>query len=805
MVKTAQDDFRGRLVKFRVAYLMRKYFGLVGLLVLFFTVAAPVGLPLFVASTAQAARVTQIVIEGAQRVERETVLSYLQFAPGEDVDNQKIDASIKAMFQTGLFADVSIVRRGTAMVIRIVENPLINLVNFEGNGEIDDQTLQKEVEVKERMIFTKARVQSDTRRILTLYQSKGFYNVRVNPKLIRLPENRVNLAFEISENGKTEVSQINISGNRNFSADTLKGIMITKESAWWNPLLRNNTYDEDRLNYDKELLRRYYLKNGFADIQVVSADAHLTPDGQSFIIDVAIEEGPRYSVADVAVNVGQVNLDPNGLKRVVRTGVGDTYDASKVDKSVEKLTLEASDQGFVFARVEPKVDRDAPNQKVNITYNITEGPRAYIERIDIVGNNRTLDEVIRRELRIYEGDAFNRTLIERARRRLTALDYFEKIDFRESQGEAFDKVILTVDVTEKSTGSLTFSIGYSSTEAVVGSVELAERNLLGRGLQVRLNTSLSIVKQQLDFSYTDPYFLGSPISAGVDAFATKVDNTASSSYVSEQIGGALRTGFNLDEYSSVGLKYFLAYRRINGIDKPTSSPSVISQEGTSWKSAISGNYQYDDIDNPAKPTSGARLQLVGEVAGLGGDVRYGRAEVHGFYFIPFFEDQVVLKLEANAGHIVPFDSNGKVSVQDRFFKGADSFRGFSRAGIGPKQIGNDGLADSIGGNTYAIGTIEATFPLGLPEAFGIEGEVFSDFGTVFNSGENTINAGVGDCNFGAAANCTVSDTAAFRASIGAGIVWTSPFGPLKFELAYPLIKESYDQTENFRFSIGTRF
>jgi outer membrane protein insertion porin family len=782
---------------------MRRLFGLVGLLVLIFTVAAPAGVPLFAAGSAFAARVSQIVIEGGQRVERETVLSYLQFVPGEDVDNQKIDASIKALFQTGLFADVGIVRRGSAMVIHIVENPLINVVNFEGNSEIDDDTLQKEVEVKERMIFTKARVQSDTRRILALYQSKGFYNVRVNPKLIRLPENRVNLAFEISENGKTEVSQINFSGNQSFSADTLKGIMITKESAWWNPLLRNNTYDEDRLNYDKELLRRYYLKNGYADIQIVSADAHLTPDGQSFIIDVAIEEGPRYSVADVAVNVGQVNLDPNGLRRVVRTGVGDTYDASKVDKSVEKLTLEASDQGFVFARVEPKVDRDAPNRKVNITYNITEGPRAYIERIDIVGNSRTLDEVIRRELRIYEGDAFNRTLIERARRRLTALDYFEKIDFREQQGASADKVVLVVEVAEKSTGSLTFSLGYSSTEAVVGSVELSERNLLGRGLQVRLNTSLSLIKQQLDFSYTDPYFLGSPISAGVDAFATKIDNTSTSSYVSEQYGGALRTGFNLDEYSSIGLKYFLAYRKINGIDAATSSPSIIAQQGNSWKSALSANYQYDDVDSPSKPTNGARLQLVSEVAGLGGDVNYGRAEIHGWYFVPFFEDQVVLKIEGNAGHIIPFGNSANVGVQDRFFKGADSFRGFGRAGVGPQQIGNDGVADSIGGRTYAIGTLEATFPLGLPEAFGIEGEVFSDFGTVFNSGEVTSLSGFNGCTF--AAGCTVNDTAGLRASIGAGIVWTSPFGPLKFEFAYPLVKEAYDQTENFRFSIGTRF
>ena len=781
---------------------MCRKFGLIGLFFLLFTVVIPLVIPMLASGNAYAAPVTQIVIEGGQRVERETVLSYLQISRGEEFNNEKIDASIKALFQTGLFADVSIVRRGATLVIRVVENPLINLVNFEGNSEIDDDTLQKEVEVKERMIYTKARVQSDTRRILGLYQAKGFYNVRVNPKLIRLQENRVNLAFEISENGKTQVSAVNFTGNRAISSDALRGAMITKQKSWWNPFLKNDTYDADRLNYDKELIRRYYLKSGYADIQVVSADARLTEGGNSFVIDIAVEEGPRYSVADVAVNVGQANLDANGLTRVVKTGVGDTYDASKVDKSVEKLTLEASDQGFVFAKVEPKVDRDAAKQTVNITYQISEGTRAYIERIDIVGNTRTLDEVIRRELRLYEGDAFNRTLVERARRRLTALDFFEKIDFKEQEGSAPDKIVLVVDVSEKSTGSLTFSIGYSSVEAVVGSVELAERNLLGRGLQVRLNTSLSFKRQQVDFSFTNPYFLGSPISAGFDAFATKTDNTLASSYSSENYGGALRTGFNLDEYSSIGLKYYLAYRKISGIDAATASPAVIATAGNTWKSAISVNYQYDDIDNPNKPTTGGRFQINTEFAGIGGDAKYGKIEARAWYFLPFLDDTVVMKIEGNAGHIIPF-GGANTPLQDRFFKGGDSFRGFARAGVGPQQVGNDGQLDSLGGNTYAIGTVEATFPLGLPEALGIEGEVFSDFGTVFNSGESSINTGAGTCT--GAANCTVFDTLGLRASVGAGIIWSSPFGPLKFELAYPLAKQSYDQTENFRFSIGTRF
>ncbi len=782
---------------------MRKKFGLIGLLVLALNVALPLaaGLCVFVPQAALAAA-NGVVIEGNQRVERETVLSYLQFGPNEAATPEKIDASIKALFQTGLFSDVKIERRGGNIVIHVVENPMINQVNFEGNSEIDDETLQKEVEVHQSMIYTKARVQSDTRRVLELYQSKGFYNVRVDPKLIRLSDNRVNVAFEISENGKTEISEINFVGNKSISADRLRGAMVTKEKAWWNIFGHNTTYDADRLEYDKELIRRFYLKNGFADVQVTNAESHLAPAGDKFVITITIDEGPRYNVADVAVNVGAANLNADQLKRKVRTGVGDTYDASKVDKTVENLTLEASDQGFTFAKVEPKVDRNPDGRSINITYNITEGTRAYVERIDIVGNSRTRDEVIRRELRLYEGDAFNRTLIERARRRLTALDFFEKIDFKEQQGSAPDKVILTVDVTEKSTGSLTFSVGYSTTQAVVGSVQYAERNLFGMGLQQSLGTSLSWTNQSLNYSFTDPYFLGSPVAAGFDLFMNNSDNQVSSAYTSTQYGGALRTGFRLDEFQSVTFKYGLAYRRISGVSAAVAAPAVLAEQGTSWKNFVGAGYTYDDLDNPNLPTSGLRAQLNAELAGLVGDAQYGKLEGKAWYFIPLMDDQVVVKLEATGGHIQSLGN--EINLQDKFFKGGDSFRGFSPGGVGPKQVGNGGGLYSIGGKDYAIGTVEANFPLGLPEAFGISGAVFSDFGTVFNAGNVPALGGGPGCG-AALPGCAVYDDNVLRLSVGAGIVWQSPFGPLRLDWSYPILKAPTDDVMNWRFSIGTRF
>jgi outer membrane protein insertion porin family len=754
------------------------------------------------ATEALAARITQIVVQGNARVENESIFSYLQLQRGGEYSNSAADDSVRALFQTGLFSDVSITQEGGRVIIRVVENPLINVINFEGNTEVADETLQKEVEVRERMIFTKSRAQSDTRRILQLYQRQGFYNVSVTPKQIRLPENRINLVFEIKEGTETSVTTITFTGNNSFSGNSLRSVLATKEKSWWRFLSRNTTFDADRLEFDKELLRRHYLKNGFADVQIVSAEPSQNENG-NFTIDFTIDEGPRYSIADVAINVGDAKLDDNGIRRAVKTDAGDVYNAEKVDKSVENLTLEASKQGFVFAKVEPKVDREPGTGRLNLTYDIVEGPRTYIERIEIIGNGRTLDEVIRRELGLFEGDAYNKALVERARRRLTALDFFEKIEFSDREGSAADKVVLVLEVVEKSTGSLSFSAGYSSVETVVLGVDLAERNLFGRGQEVRLNTQASFKKQQVDFSFTEPYFMGSPFSAGFDLFANRSNFQEVSSYKSEQIGGALRAGFRLDETSRLNFKYLFARRKIKNINAGSASPAILEQQGTSWKSAVSGTYVYDDLDNPIRPNSGIRAELTGEVAGLGGTDRFASLEASAWYFVPVVEDKVTLKFEGNAGVVGSWDKNRKVPFQDRFFKGADSFRGFATSGVGPMQVGNDGVTDSIGAKSYAIGTVEAIFPLGLPEALGIEGVAFSDFGTVFGAEDRSVASGVNGCTN--VKGCSVFDSRKFRASVGAGIIWQSPFGPLRLEAAYPILKAPTDKKEWFSFSIGTRF
>lgn len=775
------------------------------------SVAAPLVAPAVFSSSAHAQTVSNIIVEGNQRVENDTILSYVTLSRGQVADPDEIDASVKALFQTGLFSDVQIYRRGGSLIVKVEENPMINQVNFEGNSQVKDADLAKEVELRERMMFTRAKVLSDVNRIIAVYRRSGYYSVTVSPKIIRLPQNRVNLVFEINEGEETKVRHIEFVGNNAFDDSDLKGIIGTQQYTWWKWFNKNDTYDPDRLEYDKELLRRYYLKNGFADVRVVSADAVMDADGSGFTITYTIEEGQRYKIADVAVNVGDAQLDTQELASKVRTGVGDYFDATRVERSVDSLTLEAARQGFVFARVNPDIQRNASDATLNITYNLVEGPRTYIERIDIVGNTRTEDQVIRRQLLLYEGDAYNRVVVERARRRLTALDFFEKIDFRDEEGSAPDRIVLVVDVTEKSTGSINFSIGYSTTDYVVGSISVQERNFLGKGYDVKVNTTASWYKQQVSLGFTNPYFMGLPIAAGFDVFGNIVNNEDTSSYMSQSLGFALRTGFRLDEDSSITFRYGLTWRQIDNINKDVASPAVIETEGETLKSYVSSTYTWDNLDNPTKPTNGFRGQIEAEIAGLGGDVYFGSVEAHGWYFIPLYEDSIVLKLEGNAGQVQPIGDHD-VPLQDRFFKGADTFRGFAVSGVGPRQRGNDGGTDAIGGRTYAIGTVEMNFPIFLPEEWGVGAAVFSDFGTVFNSGVDSEVSPEGDCSFGQNApgssdppNCEVYDTAAFRLSIGAGIIWDSPFGPLRFEAAYPVLKADYDQTEWFRFSVGTRF
>jgi len=734
--------------------------------------------------------ISSIVVQGNQRIEADTVRSYLVISQGDPFDPVRIDDSLKALFRTSLFSDVQIFRQGGNLIVQVDENPIINRINFEGNREVTDDALLKEVQLRPRTVFTRARVQSDLQRLNAIYRRSGLFTARIVPKIIRLPQNRVDLVFEISEGEETQIERINFVGNREFSDSELRQVISTGESAWWKILGASDNYDPDRLSFDRELLRRHYLQNGYADFRVVSGTAELARDGERFFITFTVEEGPKYQFGEIRVDVGNTSLDADAVLQEITTLEGDTYDANEVDKSIEQITLQAGKLGFAFAQVRPNAERDEENLRINITYTINEGPRVYIERIEVVGNVRTLDVVIRREMRLVEGDAYNRILVDRARRRITSLDFFNTVEIKEQQGSSSDKVILVVQVDEKSTGQLNFGAGFSTTEAILGTVSLSERNLLGRGQFVRLSTSLSFKRQQLDFSFTEPYFLGRQIRAGVDAFATETDLQSESSFDSRQIGGGLRFGFPLSENSSLALRYNFTNRRISDVDG-SASLAIQQSAGTTNISTVGASWIYDTLDSPLNPTSGFRIAIDEDIAGVGGDVFFWRSEGRATYFYTIFES-VRFMLRASGGYIGSLNGD-KVAIIDRFFKGGESFRGFERSGIGPRDLTPGSNGDSLGGQAFAIGTAEVSFPLGLPEEFGVRGAVFGDVGTLFSAPEASSNPFV------------VGNNADPRASVGVSLLWTSPLGPLRFDLAYPLVKESFDQEEFFRFSAGTRF
>ena len=771
---------------------MRFRFGFIGLIA-----AAIVSLGFLQASgirvispAAAQARIAQVVVQGNQRIEADTVRSYMVVSQGDAFDPVRIDESLKALFRTGLFSDVQIFRQGSNLLVQVEENPIINRINFEGNREVDDDALLKEVQLRPRTVFTRARVQSDVQRIISIYRRSGLFTARVEPKIIRLPQNRVDLVFEINEGNETNIERINFVGNRAFSDSELRQVISTGESAWWKILGASDNYDPDRLAFDRELLRRHYLKNGYADFRVVSGTAELSRDGETFFITFVVEEGPQYTFGEISVDTGTTNLNPEEIMGEVTTAEGTTYDASEVDSSIEAITLQAGKLGYAFAQVSPNAERDEENLRINIKYVLNEGPRVYIERIEIVGNVRTLDVVIRRELRLVEGDAYNRVLVDRARRRITALDFFNTVDIQEQRGTAGDKVILLVKVDEKSTGQLNFGAGFSTTEAVLGTVSLSERNLLGKGQFVRLATSLSFKRQQLDFSFTEPYFLGRRIRAGVDAFATDTDLQDESSFDSRQVGGGLRFGFPISQNSSLSLRYNFTNRRISDVDG-TASLAIQQAQGTTNISLVGASWVYDTLDSPLNPTSGFRWSIDQDLAGLGGDVFFWRLESRATYFYSIWES-VRFMLRGTGGYIGSLNDN-KVDIIDRFYKGGESFRGFERSGIGPRDLTPGGNGDSIGGQAFLIGTAEVTFPVGLPEEFGVRGALFSDIGTLFEAHETNTNPFV------------VGDRPDLRASVGVSLLWDSPLGPLRFDLAYPLLKESFDQEEFFRFGASTRF
>ena len=829
------------------------------------------------------APVSSIVVEGNRRVEADTIRSYFKVAPGERLDAAKIDSALKALYASGLFQDIRFSQSGGRLIVTVVEAPVIDRLAFEGNSKIKDEQLQQEIQSKARGTLSRATVQADVQRILEVYHRNGRFDVQVVPKIVERPNNRVDLIFEIKEGEKTGVKTINFVGNKAYSSSRLKEVIKTSASNFLSFLQTTDVYDPDRIEADRDLIRRFYLGHGYADVQVVSATGEYDPAQKGFLITFTIEEGPLYRFGTIDIQSNIRAVDPRSLRSILRVYSGDVYNGDAIEKTVENLTVEITKHGYPFATVRPRGDRNPQTRTVGVVFVLDEGVRAYIERINIRNNTRTRDYVIRREIDISEGDPYNRALVDRAERRIKNLNFFKTVKITNEPGSAPDRVVINIDVEEQSTGDFSVMGGYSTADGFMGQVSISERNLFGTGKYAKASATIGQYIRGVEFNFVEPYLLDQRMSGGIDLFARETLSSPYLSYGTENIGTNLKLGIPLREDLSLQLRYSIYWQAItlsSSIDDcanvnpnfsttfPTlnavnAAAGVIGAAYPGYAAALAAGNQtscmvyegaptsqaslpirfelaqggyltslagygltYNTLDNNKRPTSGMLLSFGQDFAGLGGDAYYMRSVGDFRAYYEVISDLIGI-LHLQGGDILGFggcpeqnacaSNGGYVRMLDDFKMGPNLVRGFQPAGLGPRDITQNASDDAIGGTHYWGASLEFQYPFFfLPKDAGLRGAVFVDSGAEWGyKGETSWPAngevnGVITTNTGVSyfcGNCAMqyTDTPAPRVSAGVSLIWDSPFGPLRFDLAYPLLKQPYDRTQFFQFGGGTRF
>jgi len=755
-----------------------------------------------------------IIVKGNRRVEAATIRSYFHAGADRRLSPIEIDQGLKALYASGLFSDVQTGRSGGRLVVTVVENAVINKVAFEGNKKAKDEQLAAETQSKPRGTLSKPTVQADVQRIIEIYHRSGRFDVTVVPKIIELPNNRVNLVFEVNEGSKTGVKEIRFVGAQAFSHGRLKNVIKTSISNWLSFLQTTDIYDPDRVEADRDLLRRFYLKHGYADVRIVAAVGEYDPARKGFIITFTIDEGPKYHIGTVDIISNVHAVSPASLRSQLKLHGGDVYNADLVQKSVESMTIEAAKRGFAFATVRPRGDRNFNARTINLAFVVEEGPRAYIERINIRGNTRTRDYVIRREFDIGEGDPYNRALIDRAERRLKNLDFFKTIRITNEPGSAPDRVVINVDVEEKSTGEFSVAGGYSTSDGFISELSIAERNLMGTGRFVRASVTYGERTRGFDFNFVEPYLLGYRMSGGINVYARQNLASGYTSYETKTIGTTLRLGFALTEHWAFSPHYSIYRQEITlpgqyndctlgtvpGCYNNGEASLAVRKElatGPVLVSAVGYGLSYNTLDNNKNPTDGIFGQLKQELAGVGGDVNFIRTTVDARRYQEVLPD-VVSVLRVQGGHVSGWGGKD-LRMLDHFFMGTNLVRGFAPNGIGPRDLSSGNNQDALGGTLYWGASVELQTPLYfLPKNIGIKLAAFADAGSLWDYQGPTFFATTGE-------TLIPSDTNAVRSSAGLGLIWDSPLGPLRFDVAFPITKEDYDKTQVFRFSGGAKF
>ena len=748
------------------------------------------------ATSAEAAVIRSIQVRGAERVSADTVKANLTIVPGKNFSNADIDASVRALFATGYFSDVRITVSGGTLVVTVDENRLINQVVFNGNRKIKDEKLRGVVRSQSLGPYSETAVEADIQAIREAYAAIGRSDATVTTQVHPLGNGRVNLAFVVNEGDRTKISSINFVGNQAYSNSRLEAVIITKESDFLSWLTRKDVYSEDKLRADEEALRQFYFNHGYADFRVISSEAVLDEASNQYTITFAVEEGPRYNFGEVSVESTVEGIDSDELKGLVESRPGRVYRARDVQDTMSEISRRVASKGYPFARVTPRGNRDLGNGTIAVDYLVDQGERAYVERIEIRGNTRTRDYVIRREFDIGEGDAFNQEMISRAKRRLEALDFFSAVNITTMPGSSADRVVIVVDVQDQSTGAFGIGAGYETGNngGFKFEASIEEKNFLGRGQYIRVAAGTGSHTRDYSLSFTEPYFLGYRLAAGFDLF--KSENDSEDYYTVDTKGFTLRVTAPITEELSTTVRYnYAEYRYKSALpanDPRLSSPYWNVVNGSPWwSSSVSQSINYNSTDDRYTPREGILANLTHEFAGLGGDSDFYKISGKARYYQTLMDDaDVIGSVTVGGGHVV--STGGRLNVYDQFSLSANDLRGFETGGIGPRATAT---GDSLGGTTYFTASAEASFPLPLvARDAGFRGAFFADAGTLYGNDVRTV-----------AADRVRGTGMEWRASVGASVIWTSPFGPLRFDYAIPLRKESFDETQRFKFGISSQF
>ncbi|MFT4718353.1 MAG: outer membrane protein insertion porin family [Rickettsiales bacterium] len=731
----------------------------------------------------------EIIISGTQRTDDSVIKSIISDNNIKSGKISDINQSLKDLYKSDLFLDINIYKEDKDIIIKVTENPIILDIKFKNNKKIDDEILESEISLKKGSFYSKNTLKSDIKRINDIYIKSGRFLTRIDPKIIQKEDNRIELIFDIFEGKKAKIAKISIIGNQNYSDQNLLDEITTKQSKWYKIFGTNDVYDSDRVEFDKEKLRIFYTNRGYADFEAISAIAQIATTKDRFFISFLLSEGIKYNFGKSKVVNNIKNFDTKLLENQIHLKKGKVYSSKLVDEVVDNMVKIMSDNGYAFSHVVPTLERDKVANIINIKFIVNETPKIYINSINISGNNRTKDSVLRRELRINEGDPYNLTKINRSRQRLMNLGFFEnvKLDTKRVSG---DKIDLNIQISEKKTGELNFGIGYSTVDKINGNIGIKENNLFGTGQELGINSRISSYSTSNEISYSKPWLFDREVKGGVSIFNNEVDSYNTISYNQKTKGATLSATYPVLEYITHQVLY--SYQD-NQIGYSNSASMVISELiGQYSTSSIAHTISLDKRDNRVKPTRGYHISLSQKRAGIGGDIKYFKNDLTAGYYVPIINEDWVVKFIGKYGYI---DGIGQdVRINDNFFLGGYNFRGFEYGGVGPRIKNADGsYGDPIGGKLYYTGTAELKFPTGLPKEIGINTSLFIDAGTV-----RIVDKGI-------KSSVDIVDSGSIRSSYGLSLNWSSPLGPIRLDFAKIIKQEEYDESEGFRFSFGNYF